>query len=148
MCRARGAMTAGLQDDGVRRRRVEALRRRALLRDFFVFQGKLLVDAFKDLLLGPVALGAAILDLITVPGRRRGRFAALMRAGRGFERRLNLFGDPRRAGPDGRPWTVDDLVDKFEVSLREQSGDLRLNAAARQALERTLAGLRRHGEDR
>jgi hypothetical protein len=143
-----GAMTAGFQDGGVRRRRVEALRRRALLKDFFVSQGKLLVDAFKDLLLGPVSLGAAVLDLITVPNRRRGRFAALMRAGRDVERRINLFGDPRRAGREGPAWTVDDLVDRFEVSLREQSADLRLNTAAKQALERTLAGLRQHGEDR
>jgi hypothetical protein len=141
-------MRSGFEDGGARRRRVEALRRRALVKDYFVFQGKLLVDAFKDLLLGPVSLGAALVDLVTVPNRRRGRFRALMRAGRDFEQRLNLFGDPRRSGPGTPGWTVDDLVEKFETSLREQSGDLRLNAAARQALERALAGLRQHGGDR
>jgi hypothetical protein len=135
-------MSPDVRDSDIRRRRVERLRRRSLLKDVIVFQGKLIVDAFKDLLLGPISLGAAALDLLGAPPRSRSRFRAVMRTGRGIERRLNLFGDPGRVGGDGHGWTVDDVVSHFEASIREQSGDGRLDTAAKEALERTLAGLR------
>jgi hypothetical protein len=140
-------MSPDVRDSGFRKRRVERLRRLSLLKDVVVFQGKLLADAFKDLLLGPISLGAAALDLLGAPPRSRSRFRAVMRAGRGIERRLNLFGDPRRARGDGPGWTVDDFVDHFETSMREQSGHGRLDTAAREALERTLAGMQ-HGRKR
>jgi len=135
-------------DGGARRRGVERLRRRALLRDVAVFQGKLLIDALKDLFLSPLSLVAGFLDIVNARPRRASRFGAIMNAGRDFERRLNLFGDPRSRHPDDRGWTVDDLVAGFETTLREQSGGGNAGATARAALDKTLATLGKNASSR
>lgn len=72
-------------------------RRWRLFRDLAVFQGKLLLDGIKDLVLGPVSLIAAGLGLVfnrDDPGRS---FYQVMRMGRGFDRWVDLFGEHRRA---------------------------------------------------
>jgi len=128
-------------DGGARRLGVERLRRRALLREVAVFQGKLLIDALKDLVLSPLSLVAGFLDILKATPRRASRFGAIMKAGRDFERHLNLFGNPRTSGPDDRGWTVDDLITGFESTLREQSAGGTAGATARSALDKTLAAL-------
>jgi len=135
-------------DGGKRRLGVERLRRRALLREVAVFQGKLLVDALKDLLLSPLSLVAGFLDILTATPRRASRFGAVMKAGRGFERRLNLFGDPHNVSPGDPGWTVDDLVAGFETTLRQQSAAGNAGASARAALEKTLAAFGKNASSR
>lgn len=85
-----------------------------VLRDVIVFQGKLLIDGLRDLLLSPVSIIAALIDLL-VPGDDGGkRFYAVVRFGRRTERWINLFGaaDPR--DPDKPPSGVDVLLDELE----------------------------------
>ncbi len=143
--RGAGAMTRSQDNRTERQRRVEGLRRRALLRDVVVFQIKLVVDALKDVVLSPVSLAAAVLDLIRTPARSESRFEAVMGIGRGLERRIDLFGRARQHSRPEGDWTVDDLVGRFEASLREQAGEGGGREAARRALEQTLAGLRNSG---
>ena len=141
-------MTAHNDPQSRRQEQISRLRRRALLRDAVVFQGKLLVDALKDLVLSPLSLIAVVFDLTEPPRRGRGRFAGVMEIGRGLERRIDLFGRAGHVEPQDAEWTVDDLVARFESSLREQTEASGTREAARQALEQTLAGLRGSGRDR
>ena len=140
-------MTVHNEPQSRRQEQVTRLRRLALLRDAAVFQGKLLVDALKDLVLSPLSLIAVILDLVEVPRRGEGRFAGVMEIGRGLERRIDLFGRAGHVEPTDAEWTVDDLVANFESSLREQTERGGTREAARKALEQTLAGLRSSGRD-
>ena len=140
-------MTDNSKSRGPRQERVSRLRRRALLREAVVFQGKLLVDALKDLVLSPLSLIAVVFDLAEPPRRGQGRFAGVMEIGRGLERRIDLFGRAGHVEPQDAEWTVDDLVTSFEASLREQTERGGTREAARQALEQTLAGLRNSGRD-
>jgi hypothetical protein len=64
-----------------------------LIRDALFLQPKLVLEGLKDLLLGPVALVAAGIDLVrgSRPGRTRA-FYEVLRVGRQFEGWLNLYG--------------------------------------------------------
>jgi hypothetical protein len=92
-----------------------------IFRSLIVFQYKLLIDATKDFLLSPLALAAALVDLVRPAPSSRMLFPALMRLGRKAERAINLFGRGENEGE----WTVDRLVDTVETSIRQhyQPGD-------------------------
>lgn len=66
--------------------------RRQIARDLLVFQVKLWIEGFKDIVLVPLSLGAAVIDLILGRAGRRGSLHALMRTGVRFERWINLYG--------------------------------------------------------
>jgi hypothetical protein len=71
--------------------------RGVLIRDFLIFQLKLVLDGIKDAVLLPISTVVVLLELLFA-GKQRGRtFYALMRAGESFDRWLNLHGALRRA---------------------------------------------------
>ncbi len=62
-----------------------------LLRDLTIFQIKLLLDGVKDVVLAPLSLGAAAVDIV-FPGSRPGhRFYAVMRLGEYYDQWLSLY---------------------------------------------------------
>jgi hypothetical protein len=68
-----------------------------LVRDLAIFQVKLVLDGMKDIVLMPVTIGAAAIDII-FPGARPGhRFYAIMSLGERFDRWLHLFSASERA---------------------------------------------------
>lgn len=68
-----------------------------ILRDLVIFQIKLVLDGAKDIILSPLAIGAAAIDLF-FPGARPGRrFYAVMRMGEGYDRWLSLFAAAHKA---------------------------------------------------
>lgn len=76
------------------------MKRFPVFRDVVVFQFKLLVDGLRDVLISPLSILAAIVDLL-VPGDDGGkRFYAVVRFGRRTEEWINLFG---AAGPREPP---------------------------------------------
>jgi hypothetical protein len=94
-----------------------------IIRDVIIFQLKLVLDGLKDVVLSPIAVGAAVLDVL-LPGERAGhRFYGVMRAGEGFERWLNLWGPARRADArqDGlfgaSPAGADTLLGRLEEAV-------------------------------
>jgi hypothetical protein len=90
-----------------------------VFRDVIVFQVKLLVDGLRDLLLSPVSIFAALIDLL-VPGDDGGRrFYAVVHFGRRTERWINLFGAADRHGPDDSPKGVDMLLEELEGLMRD-----------------------------
>jgi hypothetical protein len=71
--------------------------RAVLLRDLMIFQVKLVLDGMKDIVLMPLTIGAAAVDIV-FPGRVHGhRFYAVMSLGERFDRWLNLFSASDRA---------------------------------------------------
>lgn len=74
-----------------------------LIRDLAIFQLKLVLDGAKDLILAPLALGAAVLDILS-PGEQPGhRFYGVMRLGERYDSWLSLFAaaDKATAHDDG-----------------------------------------------
>ena len=74
-----------------------------ITRDLLIFQIKLILDGAKDILLSPLSIGAAVLDML-FPGPRPGhRFYAVMRMGEKYDRWLSLFAaaDKANALEDG-----------------------------------------------
>lgn len=86
-------------------------RRWRLLGDVALFQGKLLLDGLRDLLLSPVSIALALFGLLTSkddPGRH---FYRLMEWGRWTDGAINLFG----AGAKTRSGTGEENVDGLAV---------------------------------
>lgn len=112
-----------------------------VLRDVIVFQAKLLVDGLRDLLLSPVSIFAALIDLL-VPGDDGGkRFYGVVRFGRRTERWINLFGAADRQDPDTPASGVDVLLEELEGLMRDP--ERRDEARARaHALVQRLKGVR------
>lgn len=74
-----------------------------ILRDLAIFQIKLVLDGAKDIVLGPIAVVAAGLDIV-LPGALPGhRFYSVMRVGERFDHWLSLFSaaDKASAREDG-----------------------------------------------
>jgi hypothetical protein len=68
-----------------------------LIRDLLIFHVKLWMDGLKDVVLVPVSLLAASLDLVIGPGRRGPRLYSVLRMGERFDLWLNLFGAAKAA---------------------------------------------------
>ena len=74
--------------------------RKVVFRDLIIFQVKLFLDGLKDVVLVPVSIGAAGLDLV-FPGERPGRlFYSVLRAGERYDRWLSLFSAAEIADSD------------------------------------------------
>ena len=96
----------------------------ALLRDVLVFQGKLLIDASRDILLSPISLVVALVDVVQGKDNTGQYFYQIILFGRKTERWINLFGsadhlDEERYRHSDRQG-VDTLVKQLEgVVLQE-----------------------------
>jgi hypothetical protein len=71
--------------------------RGVIIRDLVIFQIKLLLDGLKDIVVSPIAIGAAALDVLAPTARRGERFYTVMQAGERFDHWLNLFGASAKA---------------------------------------------------
>ncbi|HSM04028.1 MAG TPA: hypothetical protein VK858_05380 [Longimicrobiales bacterium] len=73
------------------RRRIQA-RRSVVIRDFAIFQLKLLLDAAKDGVLAALSVGALVLDLLSGGGRKPRLFYSVLAMSERFDLWLNLSG--------------------------------------------------------
>ncbi len=74
--------------------------RGVLIRDFLIFQLKLVLDGFKDLFLFQASVVAVVIDLL-FSGRRRRLFYSVMRLGERIDLWLNLHGAIARMEASG-----------------------------------------------
>lgn len=113
--------------------------RRELIRDVAVFQVKVIVDGFRDLLLVPLSLVAGVISLIS-RGREPGtEFYDLLKLGRRSERWINLFGAAERLhGPPTANESFGDMdIDRFAARIEEfVVEEYRQGGLTRQARER------------
>ena len=107
-------------------------------RDLIVFQGKLALDAIRDLALAPVAIGAALLGVVSRPDNPGVYFYDLMRWGRRSDKFINLFSagqDPEEK--DNFP-SVDDLVTTVEEAIVKEHEKGGMTAEAKSHIDKTL----------
>lgn len=71
--------------------------RTVIVRDLVIFQLKLFLDGVKDLILSPLSVLAAALDLFSPTEKRGKRLYAVLHLGERFDRWLNLFNVTERA---------------------------------------------------
>ena len=75
--------------------------RKVVVRDFAIFQFKLLIDAGKDFVLSAMSIVALVIDLFAGGGRRPRLFYSVMRSAERFEEWLNLNGAISRLEQEG-----------------------------------------------
>lgn len=107
-----------------------------VLRDVIVFQFKLFVDGLRDLLISPVSILAALVDLL-VPGDDGGkRFYAVVRYGRRTEEWINLFGAVGPDEPAPETHGMDVILADLEEMVRDPARRDEARAKAQEVLER------------
>lgn len=103
--------------------------RNVTLRDFAIFQIKLILDGLKDAIAFNLSIGAIILDFISGRGKRPRLFYSVVRGSERFDRWLNLHSVVRRMderGSDeglfgGADEDDDTLVGEIERLIKGQS---------------------------
>ena len=122
-----------------------------LIRDIAVFQVKLVVDGFRDLLLVPISIGAGVISLFK-PGARPGsEFYDLLRVGRRSEHWINLFGaaDHAREPNLGEQLfpedDMDSLVKRVESFVVDEYHKGGVTAQAKDRLDSAIDTLQRMG---
>jgi hypothetical protein len=70
-------------------------------RDFAIFQLKLVLDGFKDLLVFNLSIGAMVIDMLSGRGKRPRLFYSVLRSSERFDAWLNLHGVVQRMDEDG-----------------------------------------------
>ena len=88
------------------------------VRKLLVFQLKLYIDAFRDLLLSALSLGAFLIDLIQQNEGPDSYFERVLKFGRRTERSINLFNhfDVDERGEK----SVDSILDEMEEKIRDK----------------------------
>lgn len=124
----------------------EETRRKAgpLVRVVALLQIKLLLGAARDLIIGPVALAAAVLDLVLLRGQEPQYFRAVLRFGEHTDEWIDTWSHGRG---DAAPslGSVDALLATVEHAVRDpQSGARRARVLKRWA-ERQVSRARQHG---
>lgn len=108
-----------------------------LLGDVLRFQVKLLVDAARDLVLVPITLGAAVLDLLLSGNQRPRFFYAVLQLGERSERLIDLWSVLyERVGP--APKQVDQVMDQLEAAIRDPQQGKRRARVLKRWLERRI----------
>ncbi len=89
------------------------------LRTLLVFQIKLYIDAFRDLLLSALTLGAFIIDLVQQNQGEDSYFERVLKFGRKTEVTINLF---NQYTPDEQSGTtVDSILQEVEEKVKKQA---------------------------
>ncbi|MCF8470577.1 MAG: hypothetical protein K9G30_07315 [Parvibaculum sp.] len=114
-----------------------------LLRDVTVFQGKLVLDNLKDILLSPVSLGAALISLFNREGETGRQFYDVLHAARRAEDWINKYGEADRLPPPGfavkqEGESLDAAVNRLEELVKRQYERGGLTANAKDAIDRAL----------
>ena len=91
-----------------------------LFRNSVVFQLKLMVDGFRDLVLLPISLVATLLGLLRGGDEPEREFNRVLDLGRDTERWINLFGRADEADPNHAIASMDSLFNRVEETLKQQ----------------------------
>ncbi|MGA0266291.1 MAG: hypothetical protein ACO3KY_10430 [Lysobacterales bacterium] len=116
-------------------------KRMALFREAAVFQLKLAADGFRDLILVPVSLIAALVGLMRGGGYPEKEFRDVIELGRRTERWINLFGT--HEPETGKEPTLDQLLERAETVVRDQANKGGITENATHAIERALDAVQR-----
>jgi len=120
--------------------------REQLLRDAFILQLKLVADGFRDALLIPISLVAAVVGLVRGGAGCDTEFRRVLELGRSSERWINLFGEQEPLTPDSPVGSIDRLLDQVEAVVVEQRRKGKSAAEIRAALRAALLRETGHGD--
>ena len=95
-------------------------KRGALVRNTVVFQLKLMADGFRDLVLLPVSLIAALIGLLRGGDDPDREFQQVIEVGRQSEQWINLFGNHDVSDQSNAVASIDSLFTKVEETLKQQ----------------------------
>jgi hypothetical protein len=110
-----------------------------IVRDVVVFQAKLALEALLDLMLIPVSLAAAGLDLLLGNWRRPRIFHAVLRFGERIERRIDLWGVGKNT--EVADAEVDAVLRSIETLMRSpRTGPQKVRALRRWAATKLAPG--------
>ena len=106
----------------------ESTSRTRIVRDVLIFQAKLWLEGFKDFVLMPLSMGAAVIDVL-FRGSGRGTLYSVMRLGDRFEQWVHLYAaldeDPPAKTPESNLRTLDHLLneaaDGVEHNVKSES---------------------------
>ena len=119
-----------------------------LIRDLFVFQAKLLVDGFRDLLLVPASLVAGVWSLVSGDRDRPGaQFYQLISLGKESELWIDLFKAYENAPEEVRRQhelkvsNMDELVSRVEAFVVEEYERGGVTAQAKERIDKALDAL-------
>jgi hypothetical protein len=94
-------------------------KRGALIRTTFVFQLKLMADGFRDLVLLPVSLIAALIGLLKGGDEPEREFNRVLDVGRATEQWINLFGNHEVPDNAMAIASIDTLFTRVEETLKQ-----------------------------
>ena len=95
-------------------------KRGELVRNTVVFQLKLMADGFRDLVLLPVSLIAALIGLLRGGDDPDREFQQVIEVGRQSEQWINLFGNHDVSDQTNAVASIDSLFAKVEETLKQQ----------------------------
>ena len=124
----------------------------AFFRDVLVFQVKLLLDNIRDFALAPIALGAALIDLV-IKGKREGAcFYKVLEWGAHSERVINVYSPLERQGVIdlrlNQKYTVDAVISKLEGVIVREYEKGGTAASIKLAMDRAVDQLQTKAGDR
>jgi hypothetical protein len=112
------------------------------LRDFAVFQLKMFLDNVRDLVLMPVALVAALIDLVLRGDREGARFYRVLRWGWHSEKVIDVYSaiEHEEPGPFtiGKDYTVDGVIARLENVVTREIEKGGTAASIKSAMDRTI----------
>ncbi len=123
------------------------IERWALIRDMFIFQVKLAMDAIRDLLLSPASIICGLVDILSGHPLSKSYFHKLMRLGHQTDSWLNLFGNHKKDAENSSDSdnqnakadvNVDQLFSQVETLLKDQHNKGGLTASAKSTIDRYL----------
>jgi len=118
-----------------------------LIRDMFIFQVKLAMDAIRDLLLSPASIICGLIDIVKGYSISQSYFHKLMNLGQQSDSWLNLFGKNSKGAESLNVMSnqkikadvsVDQLFSQVEALLKEQHSKGGLTASAKTTIDRYL----------
>jgi hypothetical protein len=115
-----------------------------MLRDLAVFQGKLVLDALRDLALSPISLIAGTLGIIRNPKAPGRYFYALMKLGTRSDKWINLFGASKHVGLDEtllEEPSIDDVVERLEALVVRQYDQGGVTSQAKEAIDKAVTAI-------
>ncbi len=113
-------------------------KRWVLARDVLVFQGKLALDALRDLVLSPVSIGVALIGIFTRRDDPGHYFYNLMRWGRRSDQFINLFSAGQSPEEKENFPSVDDLVSSLEEVIVKEHEKGGMTAEAKATIDKTM----------
>lgn len=114
--------------------------RASLIKQAFVFQIKLGLDAMRDLLLSPVSIVAVIIDVLVGHNRQQSLFLRLLHYGRLSDHWINLF-EVQYPDKKHRSDSVDHWLAQAETIIKQQQNDGKMSSTTKEKLEQTLSNI-------